>query len=75
MLQYSIVILATLGLAVTCIAVLGLVLVAGLRWALVEGRFGRTGLDALAGNLRAGLGRARWLVRFLTRGLWPAGRG
>jgi hypothetical protein len=75
MLQYSLVIFATLGLAMTLIAMLGLVLVAGLRWALVEGRWSRTRADALVVNLRSGLARGRWLARLLTRGLWPAGRG
>ena len=54
MLQYSLVIFATLGLAMTLIALLGLVLVAGLRWALVEGRWSRTRADALVANLRIG---------------------
>jgi hypothetical protein len=75
MLQYSLVIFATLGLAMTLIAMLGLVLVAGLRWALVDGRWSRTRADALVVNLRSVLARGRWLVRLLTRGLWPAGRG
>jgi hypothetical protein len=73
--QYSLIIFATLGLAMTLIALLGVVTVVGLRWALVEGRFSRVRADTLAGTLRAGLSRARWLVRLVTRGLWPAGRG
>jgi hypothetical protein len=74
MIQYSLIIFATLGLAMTLIALFGLFLVAGLRWALVDGRWSRTRADALAGSLRLWWGRARSAARLLIRGL-PAIRG
>jgi hypothetical protein len=71
MMQVGLVVIATLGLSMTLIAVLGFVLVAGLRWARIDTRWDRTRFEAFAGNVRSWLGRGRWLGRLVTRGLWP----
>jgi hypothetical protein len=71
MMQLGLVVFATLGLSMTLIAGLGFVLVAGLRWARIDSRWDRTRADAFVGNFRSWVGRGRWLVRLVTRGLWP----
>jgi hypothetical protein len=71
MMQFGLIVFATLGLSMTLIAGLGFFLVAGLRWARIDSRWDRTRVEAFAGNFRSWLGRGRWLVRLVTRGLWP----
>jgi hypothetical protein len=73
---YWLAIAATIGIAMTLIALTGLCLVAGLRWALVDGRWSRARADLVMG----GLGLGTWVVRgasmvrlLLARGERPPG--
>ncbi len=76
MTQYWLIIFATLGLAMTLIALAGLCFVAGLRWAMVEGRWSRTRVEALSASARLWLGRGRFLLaRIIGRSPWPVTRG